>query len=236
MDRAVSDVLGYILVFSLILSTVAVVTVGGYSSLNSVRDAERFDNAQRVFDVFDANVDDHLETGVTSRGTEIRLADAGIGFGEPVTISVSVADYGSNQTTLDPILYTQSSDRQIAYTGGATVRTDRGASILSDGPPFLIGEDTVLTLVKTRARDTGISGSGRVLVRTELSTQSVHTYSGAGPYNVTLNVTTPRTGAWEQFLESETQEDCTVSGQTVSCTFNTESLHVRTVAIDVFLQ
>lgn len=236
MDRAVSDVLGYILIFSLILSSVAIVTVGGYNSLNSVRDAERFDNAQRVFDVLDANVDDHLETGVTSRGTEIRLADARIGFGEPVVFNVTVGEYGFNRTTVEPLVYTQSSDREIAYSGGATVRADRGTSILSDGPPFRIGEETIVTFVETRARDSGISGSGRVLVRTELAAESVHAYTGAGPYTVTLNVTTPRTDAWEQWFESETDEECTVVGNTVSCTFKTESLYVRTVAIDVYIQ
>lgn len=236
MDRAVSDVLGYILIFSLILSAVAVVTAGGYSSLNGVRDAERFDNAQRVFDVLDKNVDDHLETGVTSRGTEIRLADARIGFGDPVLFNVTVEGSGSNQTTVEPLLYTQSSEREIAYSGGATVRTDRGASIIKNDPPFRIGDETIVTFVETRPRDSGISGSGRVLVRTELSADSVHEYTGSGPYNVTLNVTSPRTGAWEQWFESETGEDCTVVGNTASCTFETETLYVRTVAIDVFLQ
>lgn len=236
MDRAVSDVLGYILIFSLILSSVAIVTVGGYNSLNSVRDAERFDNAQRVFDVMDANVDDHLETGVRSRGTEIRLADARIGFGESVVFNLTVEGYGSNQTSVDPLLYTQSSDRKIAYSGGATVRADRGGSILSDGPPFRFGEKTIVTFVETRARDSGISGSGRVLVRTELAAESVHTYTGSGPYNVTLNVTTPRTDAWEHWFESETGKECTVVGNTVSCPFETESLYVRTVAIDVYIQ
>ncbi|MEF8772011.1 DUF7289 family protein [Halodesulfurarchaeum sp.] len=237
MDRAVSDVLGYILIFSLILSSVAVVTAGGYSSLNSVRDAERFDNAQRVFDVLDENVDDHLETGVTSRGTEIRLADARIGFGDPVKLNVTVKGYGSNQTTVEPLLYTQSSEREIAYSGGATVRTDRGASIIKNDPPFRIGDETIVTFVETRPRDSGISGSGRVLVRTELSADSVHEYTGSGsPLDVTLNVTSPRTSAWEQWFESETDGNCTVVGNTASCTFETETLYVRTVAIDVFLQ
>ncbi|MDZ7851030.1 MAG: hypothetical protein U5K70_09680 [Halodesulfurarchaeum sp.] len=192
MDRGVSDVLGYVLVFSLILGSVALVSTAGYTSLDSVRDAERFDNANRVFEVLDANVDDHIDSGVPSRATEIRLADARIGFGEPVRFNVSVEDFGYNRTTADPLVYTQSADRTIAYSGGATIRSDRGYSRLTDGPPFRFGERTVLTFVQTRARDTGISGSGRVMVRTTRATQSVHSYRGSGPYHVTLNVTTDR--------------------------------------------
>ncbi len=237
MDRGVSDVLGYILIFSLIISSVALVTVGGYNSLNTVRDAERFDNAQRVFEVLDANVADHLESGVTSRATEIRLANARLSFGDPVRINVTVEDEGYNRTTVDPLVYTQSDDRKIFYSGGATIRTDRGFSLMTDGPPFRFGEETVLTLVETRGRDAGISGSGRVLVRSTVATQSVYSYTASGEYNVTLNVTSDRPSAWAEWLESETGvENCDVAGETVSCTFDTDAVYVRTVTIDVFLE
>ena len=58
MDRAVSDVLGYVLIFSLITSSVGVVYVAGYGSLDSLRNAERFNNAERAFDVLDSNLEE----------------------------------------------------------------------------------------------------------------------------------------------------------------------------------
>lgn len=237
MDRGVSDVLGYVLIFSLILGSVALVSAAGYTSLDSVRSAERFDNAQRVFEVLDSNVDDHLDSRASSRATEIRLADAGIGFGDPVQFNVSVDGDGYNRTTADPLVYTQSSDRQIVYSGGATIRADRGYAMVTDGPPFRFGNRTMLTLAQTRARDSGISGSGRVLIRTTHATQSVHSYRGAGPYTVTLNVTSAHPDAWARWLESELEGDsCEVVGQTATCTFETDAVHVRTVAVDVYLE
>jgi len=235
MDRAVSDVLGYILIFSLILSSVALVTVAGYNSLNSVRDAERFDNAEKVFEVFDANVDAHMESQIDGRATELRLADAGIDFGDPVTLNVTVDGAGYNRTTVDPLVYTQSADRKIRYSGGATIRQNRGYSQLIDGAPFRFSNTTVLTLVETRGRTNGISGSGRVLVRSEYVSQSIHGYTDPGEYTVTVNVTTSKTTAWKNWLEAETGADCEVAGDTVSCTVQTETLYVRTVTIDLFL-
>ncbi|MFB6085555.1 MAG: hypothetical protein ABEJ84_01900 [Halodesulfurarchaeum sp.] len=236
MDRGVSDVLGYVLIFSLILGSVALVSVTGYNSLDSVRATERFDNAQRVFEILDANVEDHLDTGVPSRATEIRLAGATLGFGEPVRFNVSVSGDGFTRITLEPIVYTQSADRRIVYSGGATIRSDRGYSTLTEGPPFRFGTRTLLTLVQTRGRTSGISGSGRVLIRTTLATQSVHSYAGSGPYTVRVNVTGDRAAAWTRWLESEIGGNCSVVGSTATCSFETEAVYVRTVTLDVFLQ
>jgi hypothetical protein len=104
-----------------------------------------------------------------------------------------------------------------------------------DGPPFRVGEETVLTLVTMRGRDDGISGSGRIMVRSTLATESVHAYD-SGPYTVTVNVTSDRADAWARWLESATGEDCPVVGTTASCTFETEALYVRTVTLDVHLE
>lgn len=236
MDRAVSDVLGYILVFALIMSSVALVTVGGFNSLDSVREAERFENAQRVFEVLNQNVGAHLESGTSSRATEIRLADARIGFGNPVQLNATIVGVGYNRTSLDPLVYTQSTDRRIWYSGGATIREERGYRVMQNGPPLRFGNRTVLTLVETRARDSGISGSGRVLLRSELSGRTVHTYTGAEEYTVVYNVTTDRPAIWDRWLEAETGTDCEVFDETVSCTVTAKDVYVRTVTIDLFIQ
>ena len=99
------------------------------------------------------------------------------------------------------------------------------------GPPFRVGDETVLTLVTMRGRDGGISGSGRVMVRTILATESVDAYD-SGPYTVTVNVTSDHADAWTRWLESETGEDCTVAGATASCSLETEALYVRRVTLD----
>jgi hypothetical protein len=236
MDRAVSDVLGYILIFALITSSVGVVTVAGFGTLADTRDAERFENAERVFDILGANVADHLEDRVRTRNTEIRLADSSLGFGDPVGINVTVGGVGSNSTTVEPLLYSQGETARIAYTGGAVVRSKGGSAVMTAGPPFRFGNRTVITMVNTRGRDTGVAGSARVLVRTELVSQSVYEYTN-GPYTVTLNVTppAPRSAAWAQWLESETGTDCDTLDDTVSCTFEADEVYVRTVTIDVFL-
>jgi hypothetical protein len=232
MDRGVSDVLGYVVIFTLIVSSVAVVTVGGTESLGAVRDAERFGNAQRVFDVLDTNVDDHLDARTHSRATEIRLTDAGVDFGTPVEINVTVGNQGYNRTTLDPLVYRQSDRREVIYSAGAVLRRDRGATVLTEEPPFRVGNRTLLTLVDTRAQTGGVSGSGRVLLRSEYVSQRAHEYTAVTD-PVVIEITTPRTAAWQSYLEAETGEDCPITGNTVTCTVDADWVAVRIVTVDI---
>lgn len=233
MDRAVSDVLGYVLIFTLIVSSVAVVTVGGYDALDAVRGEERFDNAERVFDVLDEHVDAHLEDRVPGRATEVRLTNAGLDFGDPVTVNVSVPGVGFNRTSIDPLVYEQSTERRMVYAAGATIRRDRGPPMLIDGPPFRFGNRTLITVVETRSRGGGVSGSARVLVRTEYVSQSTHTYTALEGRSPTLTVTGPRAEAWADWWEAETGEPCTVSGDRVTCPIDADTIVVRQVTIDV---
>ena len=109
--RGVSETVGFVLVFSLVLLTVGTVLTVGYAGLQDARDAERVNNAERAFDVLANNIEDITARGAPSRGTEIRLAEASIGPGAPVTMNISgfAADgsrqFSTGNDTLDTIVY-----------------------------------------------------------------------------------------------------------------------------------
>ena len=87
--RGVSETIGFVLVFSLIVLTVGVVLTVGYGGLQDARDAERVNNAERAFDVLADNVEDITHRGAPSRGTEVRLAEASLGAGSPTYLNVT---------------------------------------------------------------------------------------------------------------------------------------------------
>lgn len=235
MDRAVSDVLGYVLIFSLITGAVALVYATGYTSLYDVRDAERFNNAERAFDVLDSNMEDVVFERVPSRATEVKLSDASIGFGDPVVINVSVDGGGSIESSVEPLEFSIGDDRALAYSNGAIIRGSGENSVMHDEPNFLFGSRTVVPILDVRSRTAGVSGSGRVLVRAETSKQDVYEFDTTSK-TVTINVTTTRTGAWTRYLEEATGEDCTTIGQTVSCDYDgSDTLYVQVTKIDVFI-
>lgn len=75
-DRGVSDTLGFVFVFAIILSTVAVVTTIGMAGLQDTRDVERVNNAERAFDILGDNMEDIADRGAPSRATEVKVEEA----------------------------------------------------------------------------------------------------------------------------------------------------------------
>jgi len=234
-SRAVSDTLGFVLVFGIVVSTVAVAYVGGFDALTGARDAQQFANTERAFDVLDANVEDLAVRGAPSRTSEILLSDGGLRFGDPVTFNVSAgSDYYA--TTVRPLVYHADDGNELVYSNGALFRQYGDRAILFDEPQFAAGNRTFVPYVVTRAASADVStdNTRRLLVRTTVSDREVRTFEDV---NANLTVTSPRAAAWERYLEGELDADCTgpadgVDGE-VRCPLDAADVYVQAVVVDV---
>ncbi|UWG47715.1 putative pilin/flagellin [Halanaeroarchaeum sp. HSR-CO] len=234
-SRGVSDVLGYALIFALIISMVGLVYTMGVGGLNDVRESEKLSNAERAFDVLDANIADLTRGTAQSRGTEIKLQDAALDFGDPVAINVTVADEGSYEATLTPIYFAGDDEgSKIVSANGAVFREGADGAVMRSEPTFVFGEKTVVPMVVTRTRDSGRTGSGRVLVRTVVADRSVVHLPAEGA-NVTITVASPRADAWADHLSAESDGTCEVTGNEVTCTVVADDVYVQVVRVDVTL-
>lgn len=236
-ERAVSDIIGFVLVFSLVTLIVGAVYISGMGGLEGARSSERLTNAERAFDVLSENMDDVVDTGARSRSTEIKLSNAQLGFGDPVEFEVNMtSDPGTNYTaTVRPIVFSIG-DTDVVYVNGAVIRSDPGGSVMLHEPTMVSGDRTLIPIVVTRGRSSGIGGSGRVLIRSVEATNDVVRFDdpSGSTYDVEISVTTPRTRAWERYLETRFGTTCSVSGQTVTCgSFSAERVDLQVVKIDV---
>jgi hypothetical protein len=185
--RGVSEVISFVLVFSLIAATVALVYVSGIGGLESTRSAERVTNAERAFDVLQDNIADIHREGAPSRATEVKLSDAQMTYGESTRIAVRVENLTDtnasvsnvSSVTIDPIVYAAESGPELVYSNGAVFRQDRGGTVLNTPPGFLFTDDggertAIVPTIQTRSRGIGGVGSqGTILVRTLLASQEV---------------------------------------------------------------
>jgi hypothetical protein len=183
-DRAVSEVISFALIFSLIVATVALVYVSGIGGLESVRSNEQVNNAVRAFDILADNIDDIHREAAPSRATEIKVSDAQMEFGDPVRLNVTVRNIGPPNSSVieyDPIVYSAEGGTDLVYGNGALFRQDRGGTTLDEEPGFLLAYDSaddektvVLPAIETRTAGPDSTGSQRtVLVRTLLATREV---------------------------------------------------------------
>lgn len=226
-DRAASEVLSFALVFGLVVTSVAIVSVSGLGTLEATRDGEQMNNAERAFDVLADNMADLYQQGAPSRATELKVGDAQLEFGDHSEMNVSVTKAGdANPTpvlnrTMRPIIYEGSQDRQLVYEGGAVFREDRNGGRIVHEPPLVVtGNHVLYTFVGTRSNERASVGGSTVLVRSAYRGSTVRfENTSADVESVTVDVTSPRAGSWADYFES-IGFDCGTVGADVSCEYD----------------
>lgn len=246
MNRAQTETLGFIFVFSLIIMTIGAVYAVGFPAMQDARDAEQTSNMERAFEVLDDNLDDIVHHGVPSRATEIKLSGGKLSVTETTTIDIYVENTTntsrntSYSASTRPITYTND-DTTFALAFGSILRSDRGNAVMRSDPNWIVADDgTVIPLVVTVQGDgkTSIGGSGTMLVVGEGRPPGV-----AGPFepngtaraNVTVTISSERADAWGRYMEDQgmTAIDEDPSDGEVSYWFETDSLVLPKRVIDV---
>ncbi|ADJ15563.1 DUF7289 family protein [Halalkalicoccus jeotgali] len=222
-DRAVSEVLGFVLTFSLITMTIALVFTAGFGGLQDAQHTERVTNVERAFEVLGTNVEEvHLD-GAPSRSTEMRLSGGTLAHGEPVRVTVEWGENSENSSTFEtyPLVY-RNGDTEIAYELGGIVRTDGDHGVMLGGPPLIVGERSTLPLLVTTTPGdrASIAGQRTVLVTSSHQRTQLHVVRSEEP--VTVVIESPRADVWERYLDrSELEPNRT--GDTVEFTIDCES-------------
>jgi hypothetical protein len=245
VNRAQSEAIGFVLVFSLIVASTGVVYVVGFSSLQDVRTAEQLTNVERAFDVLDDNMQDIARRGAPTRSTELSLGGGDLRVAGQTNITVR-ATYVSNGTTAgtipietQPITYTLD-DTEIAYTSGAVVRSERSGAVMLSEPGWIVDDDrTVITLFDTSLSGPreGVGGDTTVLVVVGLNSRSVSSFAtGPGQVNVSVTVESPRASAWMPFFEERgfvAVDDNPADGEITYRRVEVEEVHVQLVTASV---
>jgi hypothetical protein len=250
-ERAVSEVVGFVLVFSLVLGTITVVYVGGFTGLQDTRDHEQMANAERAFDVLANNLQEIGRGKAPSRATEIKLSDATITLDERYEANVTV-DGTPYVAAPRSITYHGSGRTKIVYEHGAVIRQEADGAVMIREPDFIFTDErAVLRHISLRGGQQNLGGSTTVLIRAEgNSPQLLYPPPGGdmdvtgSDVNISLQTRPERTGTWKRYLESQDQtSSCTVwpdvpdqdTHETVNCSLTVDSLAISTTDVDVTL-
>jgi len=247
--RGISDVVGYVLVFSLVVSMVGIISVAGFTSLDSARNAEQVNNAERAFDVLADNMRDVHAKDAPSRATEISLSEASLRTTGTVIMNVTARNTTTNDRFVfviesDPIIWQGTKDTEVVYSSGAILRQENDGGVVIDGfPSQYDSERTVIRLVQLRAPQRQVGGT-TVRVRAVGVSSEVVLGEETDTYDeLRLNITTPRAEIWRQHLERYPNTDCSIvtfpgtASETVTCTFSDrDSVYVTLARIDVSIE
>ncbi|ELZ44749.1 hypothetical protein C463_07332 [Halorubrum californiense DSM 19288] len=199
-DRGVSETVGFVLVFALITTTIAVTLTVGLGGLEDVQLAERDNNVERAFDVLHDSFNDLGRDGVPSRATEIRLGGGRIAFTSDSSYAIRNATGAVIENSTTAITYFGAGDTRIRYEHGAVIRSDGEGSIMLHEPDLLFGETTLIRFVDVNSHGSdGVAGDGTVLVRASLTGDRTATEVTD---DVTIQVRGPTADAWARYFES----------------------------------
>ena len=249
--RAASEIIGFVLVFSLILGTITIVYIGGLSGLDEARNAERVNNAERAFDVMANNFQQMGRGDAPNRATEIKLADAQLTTSGNQQVSINSSGM-STAAAASPVTirYDAPGDSRVVYENGAVIRVDDGAAIMRREPDFLFSDGkAVVRFIELRGSNQGVAGTAStVLVRAERTQSQVLVNRGQSD-DVTIEMQThpDRADVWEEYWIEQveaatgTTPNCaqsTIDADTVKVTcwgFAVEELAVSRVRVRVTL-
>jgi hypothetical protein len=216
-DRGASEVVGYVIIFSIVIFSVLLLSASGTTTLEDIRDDEQAENAERALDIVADNMAEIYERDSPSRATEIDVKGSQLFYGNHTTIELELLEGGtveeSFEEQLRPIVLRSSSSTELIYEGGAVFRTDRDGGTMIRDPPLLLSTGRVhAPIVKTTVPELQAVSGTSILLRGKSTGRDVlftpDTLS-SGPDQLRLNVTSPRFEIWERYFEEETPLTCT---------------------------
>lgn len=246
-ERGLSDLIGFVLVFSIILLAVGSTLALGQGNLSEVRDGEQSRNAARALVLLSQQFDE-VESGSASVRTGRVNVDRGtLSVENRTAVRVAVDDAGGTNL-LERTLPTRALSYEldgstVAYESGAVVRrqadSDRG--VLRARPQFTCTDDRAYVSIVTITGDTGTALSGgTVSVTTRLADRRVvypRNRSGSNTADDAANVTVEFPGlsgdsAWRWLAEDGGWE--TNGGARYWCD-GVDSVVVRQTVVEVEL-
>ena len=233
-DRGLSELIGYVLAFSIVIASVSVVYTGGLGAVMEYQEDERERNAERAFVALAESLNDLQRGDAPARNGEIRLAQGRLSMQDGPTVSVVVNDSGGSvevfERRVGALSYAVGNTR-VAYITGGVLRENSDAGSIAAMPPFrCTDQSAVVSLVTLSARDAStLSGQGSVLIEAEKrSTRVLYpSESNPDPSSVTISFD-ENSAAWSREL---VEAGWTQSGDELTC--ETDRVVVRRTAVSI---
>ncbi|AGB15906.1 hypothetical protein Halru_1292 [Halovivax ruber XH-70] len=233
-DRGVSELVGFVIVFGIIIGSVGILYMTGFSAMGAVQEQEQTRNAERAMDALAENLNDIVEKeGVAYRSGEMSLREGTLSSTDnETTVAVNVP--GEDWINASGTLSYQTGDTEIVYEGGAVVRSTESGDWTIREPPIRCTDDTaIISLVQLDVDETAVNAAGTRAISATHSDTTVHRFEED---EVTIRVDSPRAEAWERSLaagEWEHRGDDADGIVTCDLDGGDETVIVRTTTMDL---
>lgn len=168
-SRGVSTVVGFVLVFAVLMTSIGLLYGTGVGTLEEVRQDEQVTNAERAMVALGQNFEAIHYGRAPGRAGEIRLAGGTFAVDETTRFRLVVERGGTvvqRNLGVGSLVY-RLGDAAIRYESGAVFRSRGGSSVVVSRPAFTCREDRALVstvTVEPVGESTAVGAQGTVVV------------------------------------------------------------------------
>ncbi|AGN02661.1 hypothetical protein L593_13610 [Salinarchaeum sp. Harcht-Bsk1] len=239
-DRAVSEVIAFVLIFSIVITSVGLLYTAGFGSITQIQESETDRSAERAFGAMAVALDDIQAGRGSQRAIDLELSGRTLSVNDSASLTARI-DGGSPTTVDGALVYGRGTGTEIVYQSGAVIRSDGPDSQLVSRPPRFSCRDehAVVSLVSIDGPSRSVSTDGSLSLvasgpREDESTIAEARHDspvGSPPYNVTIDFGgSGYETAWRSYFEDE--DGWSVSGTTAECT-DVDTAYVRVVPLEL---
>ena len=236
-ERSVSDTVGYVLTFTVIIVSVIAASGVGFDQLERIQQNEELTNAERAFQLIEQNFDQIQQSQAQARRSEISLESGSLALREPSSSTLTITvDGASGSSVVETVrmnaLQYEVDETTIAFEGGAVFYQDENRNtILEDGPELFCRQRgpepgrAIVSVVRLEGDTGGGFAGGTIGITGEYNATRLlfplnrtGTESVADAIGVTVEVDSDYAKAWADHFTDDDTGWTRVGSDTYRCT------------------
>lgn len=237
--RGASEVLGFVLLFSLIVTSTGLVFTAGFDSLERTQNDRQNENAETAFLRIATRFQQLGENGAPLRAGDLSVAPAGLDIGREVdlTVTVHLPSGDEARTVRVGSLSYELDDTAVAYESNAVFRRDGdGVAVLSPPPMACDPDRTIVSLTALNATgSTSIAGESVTVIGRHEDTSLWFPFDRTGTGSadratgVSVDVDSSNGDGWDRYFERAPGWTDTDGDGTYTC--DSDQVFVRQVNV-----
>lgn len=217
-DNAVSDIVGFMLILSIMIVSLAMITLYAHPILDKSKDDMYFSNMEQSFTLLHSDTGDITSGRSTIKTRDLNIANAHISF-DPDSTNISISTGGSFINYSAGRIEYDIKDRKVCLENGALLSSYGTGSIVINKPfIYTDGKTTVINLVQLDGPAFSIGGEGIVRIIQQKNFTESLVYPD--PQNLTITINSQYANGWTTYLEKQGFTIISTTSDTVTAIIN----------------
>lgn len=206
-DDAVSELVDFSIILSIILLATAIIVVAGYPLIQHLQENQHSENIVQSFQVLAPNINKVVKGSAPSQSIELKMYGGSLSVSSTSYMEINLKVWNSTNGSYDTEIFSKHigtiennyKNTFVSYENtGIWSRYENGQSIMKLEPLFSFSDDILLIPFSSLSGSSSISGSGLVSVTANGGRRTIERYYNVS--QVSISIKSDYFKAWEKYL------------------------------------